>query len=118
MNRVFLLSLLALSMVACEYENEENLMSQVACDTLSVGYSSDIEPIIGERCSSCHVSGNESGIVLVTYEDVKTIVDAGYLPGVIRHDEGFIPMPKNGSRLDDCSIKKIEIWIQNGAYND
>jgi hypothetical protein len=90
------------------------------CDTsMAMSYTSHITPIINANCKGCHNSANPSaGIDVTTYNTLKTIVDNGKLLGVIAHQIGYSPMPKNGSKLSDCNIAKITKWINNGAPNN
>ena len=89
-----------------EMENE--------CITENVTYSDDIESILsGCTASSCHGSGSSVGS-LDGYEDAKTFAGFGRILGALRHEPGFSPMPKNRDKLDDCSIAKVEAWIEAG----
>jgi hypothetical protein len=36
----------------------------------------------------------------------------------VKHDPSVIPMPVGGSRLSDCDISKIQIWVDAGAPNN
>jgi len=29
----------------------------------------------------------------------------------------YSPMPKNSNKVDDCTLNKIQIWINNGYPN-
>jgi len=46
------------------------------------------------------------------------MVDGGNLFGAITHNPSRSPMPKDGAKLDTCSITKIKIWIDKGALNN
>lgn len=87
-----------------------------SCDLEEITYTNFIGNLIDNKCSNigCHVSGAPQGS-LATYEDVVTFVGAGKILGALRHESGFVPMPKNGDMLSDCQIDKIEAWIADGT---
>jgi hypothetical protein len=91
----------------------------VTCDTSNVTYSGTIASIIQTNCLGCHGSaGTGGGIFLNSYSTVKSQVDNGRLWGAINWQPGFSQMPNNGSKLSDCDITLIGIWIQQGAPNN
>ena len=88
------------------------------CDTTNVTYSGAIQIIMQTNCTGCHSATNASGgIKLDTYADVKSTITSGRLYGSIIQSSGFKPMPP-GSKLTDCSIKKIKTWIDKGSLNN
>lgn len=89
------------------------------CDTTGVTFSGTVQPILQATCYGCHSSGAPSGnVVLDTYAGVSSVVNDGSLLGAIKHQQGFVAMPQGGSKLPDCSIAKIEAWINAGAANN
>ena len=111
-----LIVLLSLSISSCYYDVEENIYPTVECDTTNISYTETILPIISNNCYACHdQASNFGGITLEGYDRLKTYVDNGGLLGVIKHESGFSPMPKNQAKLIDCDIEKIETWINDGA---
>jgi hypothetical protein len=46
------------------------------------------------------------------------VVDNGRFWGAINHEDGYSPMPQNLPKLNDCDLKKIRTWIDEGALND
>ncbi len=100
-------------------QNTTNCNSGSACDTTAVTYSGSVQPILQSLCTTCH-SGNppQGGIDLSTYASVKARVAGGSLVGVIEHQPGFSPMPKDGNKLSACNIAKIKKWVALGAKND
>lgn len=121
----FWLTLLFLTifLISCQYDNEEDLYVDIeTCDTINIIYSQSVKPIFAANCYSCHSVGNAptlgSGIDLETYSELMSQVNNERLLGTINHAQGFSPMPKGESKLDDCSIDKIEAWINQGAVND
>lgn len=101
-------------LASCSYENLEEYYSDYSCDTIDITYSETIYPILERNCLGCHYRGNSTGLELETYEDILEKVVDGRLLGSIRHEDGYSAMPQGG-KLDDCTISKIEIWIEEGA---
>lgn len=89
------------------------------CDTTNVTYSGTIVPMFQGSCNGCHNSTSTGGnINLTTYAGVQAVALNGHLYGSVNHDAGFSAMPKYMSKLPDCQIAEIRIWIQNGAPNN
>lgn len=115
---LFLLSLTGLA-TACYYDVEEEIYPTLECVTENVNYSEEILSIISTNCYSCHnAASNFGNVTLEGYAALKARVDNGQLLGVIRHESGFSPMPKNQPQLVDCDIAKIEVWVAAGAPNN
>lgn len=86
------------------------------CDTTNVKYSTHIKPLIQNNCQGCHSGAAPGGgIDLATYSGVKAIADNGKFYGTISYLPGYKPMPKNGSKMTDCQINMVKIWINQGA---
>jgi len=108
----------------CYYNSEEFLYPQVnnECDTLNVTFTLSVQPILSNFCLSCHSNSTAASyggnIRLENYDDVKLRADNGSLLGSLSHANGFSPMPKGSSKLDNCQISVIQIWIDNGATNN
>jgi len=105
---------------SCTYDNIEELYPEpISCDTLDVTYSTDILPVLTASCITCHSGSTPAGnIRLQTYDEIVAAANNGSLLGVIRHDPNWSPMPKNGAKLSDCYISKMEIWIENDTPNN
>jgi hypothetical protein len=89
------------------------------CNTTSVSFSADIQPVIQNNCVGCHSGGAPSGgIKLVTYADVKQVVNNGKLFGAVSWQQGFVNMPFGGDQLPQCTIDQIEAWIADGALEN
>lgn len=89
------------------------------CDTLNVTYTGTVKPLVELKCKGCHSgSAPSGGWDFTTYTDLNTVALNGKLAGAINHSPGFSPMPKNGQKLSDCDINKIEMWIADGAPNN
>ena len=105
-------------MSGCYYDNMDEIhpLSAVVCDTTgTITYTNDIAPLLHSSCGSsdiaCHKAGNTPDIILDNAVDVHSYVLDGSLLGSIKHLAGFKPMPRGGGSLDDCSIQKIQAWI-------
>jgi len=111
-----LLALIAFSAASCYYDNKEDLyIIEGNCDTTAISFTQDIQPLINDQCLSCHKAGNASGnILLNSYAAIKEQADNGKLLGSVRHESGYSSMPPGGS-LSNCSIARLEAWINNGA---
>lgn len=101
----------------CYYDNEEYLYPDTACDTSNVTYSVTIAGLMNDRgCNGCHnASGASGGIITDNYTDLNAAVQSGKLWGALNHESGFSPMPKNQSKLSDCDLTRIDIWIKAGS---
>ncbi len=116
---------------ACEKESKEEL-AQVnentggggtECDTSSVSYATDIQPIFNRSCafSGCHVGNSaqfSNGHDLSSYERTQQTTGSAVLLGSIKHESGFSRMPKGGGKLPACEIALIEAWINAGRPNN
>jgi cytochrome c5 len=94
------------------------------CDTLNpIEFTAQVKPIIDSYCVSCHNAASSSGGVnLNGYAQIKKAAETlrngtPLLVGTIRHMPGFKAMPPS-STLDECSIRKIELWIEQGKPNN
>ena len=89
------------------------------CDTTNVTFSESIWPTIQTNCVGCHSGQNPAGNILLTdYASIVTQANNGKLLGTVSHEAGYLPMPKNAPKLDDCKIDQINIWIENGTPNN
>ncbi len=95
---------------------------EVNCDTLNViSFANQVFPILQSNCTRCHNTppGN-GGILLNNYENIVSSAelmqnDTPILIGALRYLDGFAPMPPGGNQLDECSIRIIERWIDQGT---
>jgi len=107
--------------IGCYYDNEEYLYPSVAqagsCDTAQVTFSGTVSPILQNNCWSCHSNATAgsfgNNIKLENYSDVKNNILA--VVRSINHTGGYSPMPKDGNKLYDCLIRKVEIWLEHGS---
>jgi hypothetical protein len=101
-------------------QGAENLVCQNICgDTVNINYSLSVNPIIINKCQGCHSGANpQGGIDLSSYLAVKAQISNGKLWGAVNWSPGFSPMPKNGNKLSECELTKIQKWIAQGAPNN
>lgn len=89
------------------------------CDTTSMSFSTDIQPVLQNSCTGCHnVNNVNGGVTLDSYIGVQTAANNGSLVGAITASGGFVAMPYNASSLSDCNIAKIRNWVNEGALNN
>lgn len=88
------------------------------CDSTKASYTLNIRPIIKNSCQGCHSGAKPSGnLDLSTYEGLKVVADNDKLVGAVAHASGYKPMPEN-SKLPECDISKIRVWVRSGALNN
>src|SRR4051812_30411844 len=89
------------------------------CDTAGMTYDKDMTPLFLTSCGSndngCHKTPNPQDVNLDNYSDAKDVALSGDMMGSVLHLPGYHPMPDNGGKLSDCSINKIQAWINNGC---
>ncbi len=98
-----------------------NLTCDADCDTTSVTFSGSVMPIISLKCQGCHSGTSpQGGVSLTNYTQVKATVTDGSLWGSLVHATGFtaMPYPSGSSKLPECDLRKVKIWINKGAPND
>lgn len=94
------------------------------CDTTTVSYTADVQPILSANCYSCHSAAvATSGLDLETFTTLKAYLQYGFrgdgvygskLYHCIAHASLAQPMPPTYV-LDSCSLAKIARWIHTGA---
>ena len=125
MKRVILPFLAILSLASCYNDKAELLYPVTSCDTASVTYSGVVGQILTTNCASdggCHKAADSATSMNVCLDNVysaqRIARDNNRLVRVINHESGVAEMPKNRAKLDDCSIRKIEIWVEQGSPNN
>ena len=117
-----LIVILALSLSGCYYDKADVVYPPNApCDTATIGFAAQIKPILDAKCASCHGASYAAyggGVDLQSYQSILNSVNNGTLLNSVLQNGKASPMPKGGNKVDDCSIKKISIWIRNGSPNN
>lgn len=108
---------------SCYYDSQENLyptLKDPCSDTTNVTYSGTIVSIIDSKCLGCHktATAENSNVQLSTYENVKVFVNNKQFMNSINHVGGVTPMPKDLSKLDNCTIIALTKWVNAGAPNN
>lgn len=117
-NKIFLIASLVLTtMFSCTYVKED--IANTACNTTDVKYSNTVAKVMTDYCTGCHSGAFPSAnIGLDNYDSVKKYVTNGSLMGSIKHSSPYSAMPKGSAKLDDCTIAKLQKWVDNGALNN
>jgi len=120
-----LATLCLLMLTACTKENVESLQAEktLGCNSAKeISYATDIAPILQANCGSqagCHSNGAASGgVKLEDYNGIKEVAATGLLKKAIFHEAGVSPMPKNLTKLDDCTLSIINKWLEAGYPNN
>lgn len=116
-----MLVLISFIFTACYYDKEEDLYpyDQGNCDTGNVSYTLHIKPLLDNSCVSCHqVSNPSGGVLLDSYNQVKTYAENGRLYGSLNHESGFVAMPLGGGKINSCSLLQVKAWIDNGSLDN
>ena len=124
---IFVLILMVLlSASGCYYDHEETLYPQNGCDTANVKYSDQVTYIVSNNCYDCH--SNSTASISGSGQSFEGHANlSGYIWGAgnqvifissINHVAGYTPMPKDRPKLNDCDIRTLEIWIENGCPNN
>jgi hypothetical protein len=88
--------------------------SGAPCDTTAVTYTNFVKPLVQAKCQGCHGNSNPSaGINLSTYATAKPSAQNGKLVAAVTRTANW--MPKNGQKLDACTVNKIKVWVNAGA---
>ena len=113
-----------LSFESCYYDKADLLYpgGEGPCDTSLVAkYSTEVLPIMSVSCNTggCHNTIDAaSGVILDTYNGVKAQALTGRLMGSMNHANGFSAMPKGAGKLTNCTLEKIQQWINSGTPNN
>jgi hypothetical protein len=90
----------------------------VQCDTQNVSYSGSVSQVLQNNCNGCHSGSTPSGgLNLTNYSTVSVVAANGKLTGSVNREVGYIAMPA-ADPLDNCSVRKINIWVDQGYPNN
>lgn len=94
---------------------KESYKFKDGCDLTDTGYNGNIKEIININCAyeGCHAGGTELDD-FTTYQGVKAL--AGSLKDRInRNIDDALYMPQNKTKLSNCDLQKLNVWINKGA---
>jgi len=113
--------MISMSIFSCkEDETPKKTVDPNPTDTTTkvdtIFYTNNVKMLLDSSCNVayCHISGASVGS-LASYTDAKSFVANGRILGAIKHQAGFSKMPKDKPKLSDANIKRIELWISQGA---
>jgi hypothetical protein len=88
------------------------------CDSIHVTFSGTIRSIVENNCKSCH-SGTapSAGLLLNTYDDVKTAMVSKHLIDHLLEQNDYSLMPQSGP-LSTCNIAQFKKWYNDGLPNN
>jgi hypothetical protein len=121
MRKLLMIPGIVLLLHSCYSDSEEALFPTIpVCDTTLVSFTVDIVPILNDNCMLCHSTlaapSLGSNIKLESYSDVAAFAER--MLGAVKHEDGYIPMPQEGEKLDSCQIMKLEAWISQGKNDN
>lgn len=102
------------------------LISSVASAATDLTFHKDIQPIIQEKCVTCHRTGGAGPMPLITYEEVSPFAGLimyktglkdkmGAMPPFYLERDNGIQDYKSNPALSEEQIAMIAEWAQNGA---
>ncbi len=116
---------------SCYYDNEEALYPEI-CDTTNITFTTSdpakiektVSHILEVNCYACHsnvnsvTNTNGKNIRLQDYTDV--VARASQISQAMNHTgpSSIIPMPYNGGKIQECSIKRFDAWVLRGMPNN
>ena len=115
---IFFISLIALFVSGCYYDNEQLLYPAPAagsCSSISAKFSTDVAPIISSKCATagCHNAASAAGgTVLETFAQISA--------KAVRIRQRCIvekTMPPGGG-LSTSEIAILNCWISSGIPNN
>jgi len=114
--------------LSCKKEKSSEVIEDVPvtgaltyCDTVTVSFSNQIQPIFIQSCatSGCHDAASaSSGYVFETHSQLSEHSNMSPALKSMKHDPNFSPMPKFQQKLNDSIIEQIECWISQGKLNN
>ena len=97
-----------------------------AQETSTVDFAKDLAPIFRDRCLSCHAESANGGLQLTSVDawthggDSGAVFSAGdpensLIWQLITQTDDDRKMPPEGSRLNSEQLRKIRLWLTEGA---
>lgn len=121
MKACFILLSFVVLLFSCSKDAQSPVFSKPSgCDSTTMRYSSDIEPIVNANCSfgGCHCPGGEGSFDYTTYEGFAARIRAGrVLDRLALPVDDPQHMPEH-YELNPCDLYKLRIWIAQGYPNN
>lgn len=113
----FFIVLIAITVSGCYYDKEDLLYHKTAvdCSTISAKFSTDVKPIIQNKCATagCHnAASGAGGTVLETYVQISGV--AARITQRCIVDKNMPP----GAPLTISEINALLCWISSGTPNN
>lgn len=102
---------------SCYYDSEDYLYGIGACTDTTYSYNGRVKSIMDQNCATtgCHAGPSpEASIALDSYAAVKNNAENGAFFCSITWSSGCSAMPKNSSKLDNCTLSALENWRTKG----
>ena len=123
---IVLAFLIASTTQSCYYDVESELYptsGTTTCDSSTAKFATFVSPLIVSKCatSGCHNATSASaGVNLDGYTNIKNYISRSSTVffGTIKHTSGYLIMPQGGSKLADCDITKLQLWVNAGLLNN
>lgn len=104
---------------------DSNCPSQNCDTTGTISFANQVWPIIQNNCLGCHTTATTANynIDLSSYSQINSTAvqskrnNISLLVGTINQYNGFKSMPLS-STLSMCNVRKITLWVQQGAINN
>jgi hypothetical protein len=111
---------------SCYYDVESVLYptsGTTTCDSSTAKFATFVSPLIASKCatSGCHNATSASaGVNLDGYTNIKNYLSrsSSAFFGSIKHTSGYSSMPQGGSKLADCDITRLQLWMNAGLLNN
>lgn len=124
--KILLLCLLIIGgFSSCYYDNFAELNPGIGLEGCTdtagtITFATNVLPIMQQNCGTgnpaCHQDNSSNGFYnLNNKAGVEVAIADGKFLASIKHLSGASAMPKNGGKLDDCSIAVIEKWLNTGT---
>ena len=101
---------------SCYYDVDEEINPPDNCDVNEVRYSRDLLPVLRRQCYVCHsLNQTVSDTLLEPHTELAKHALRPYFMPSIRKEPNFEPMPPQEAKLDDCTLRMFQAWIDQGA---
>ena len=111
-----LLVVASISFQSCYFDIDEEINPLTDCIVTEVSYAEHLLPVLKSKCYSCHgLNQTQSDTLLEPYSELVIQALRPYFMLCLRWEAGYLPMPPNEAKLDDCTLRMFQAWIDQGA---